>query len=163
MEGALRDPALPEPERAITREQAIAHQRHEHRAILLALPVVGVIVLEDVLHVVGMKDRVGPSLAQRHDVTETLLDIREERERIRAPRQIRISNDSGGSGGSPAGMVGETAGACTGGGVCMAVTRPGSLGGEVRQVLEAETYRCRVSLSSSGRARRAGPTERSRI
>ena len=58
LERALGDAPLPQPEGAFAREQAVAHQRRERGAILLALFVVGVIVLQDVLDVVGMEDRV---------------------------------------------------------------------------------------------------------
>ena len=58
LERALRNAPLPQPERAFAREQAVAHQRPERGAILLALFVVGVMVLQDVLDVVRMEDRV---------------------------------------------------------------------------------------------------------
>ena len=57
MEGRLHEPPLPQPVLAVRREQSLAEDRLEHPVVEVVLVVSGVMVLQHVLHVLGIRSR----------------------------------------------------------------------------------------------------------
>ncbi len=94
--GRLGQSALTQPETPFACEKSIAHQRRERGAVLFPLLIVLVIVLQHVLHVIGMEKSKGAVAAQADETAVPCLQRGEVIERIAHAPQDASGQRNGG-------------------------------------------------------------------